>query len=795
MYTHHDVKLVVVVHRFVGASTIVVCLSGVAVLLGWQFDIELLKRLAPRFVAMNPVTAVAFILAAASLFLQLAQTSEIPRPTSVRAIIGSYLGVVLMVIGALNLLDSWFQLNLGIDQLLFHEKLSTSLGAAPNRMAPNTALSFCFIGFALMLLKRGTGNKLRLSDLFAFASFAIALFAVIGYVFVVKPFYTFLHFIPMSLHTALLLLLLSTAILYTYPEDGVSTIFISRSSGGVIARRLLPAMIALPILLGWLRLQGEAYGLYPREFGIAFHTTATIVLLVTIIWWNALRVDRTDRKRELAENESEEIRTFLDSIIENIPNMIFVKDAKDLRFVRFNKSGEQLLGISREEMLGKSDYDFFPKDEADFFTTNDREVLERKQLVDIAEEQIQTKNRGIRILHTRKIPLLDARGNPLHLLGISEDITDRKRAEELLRESEVRYRTLFDSIDEGYCIIQMIFDEQDKPVDYRFLVINPSFERQTGLRDALGKRMRELAPNHEEHWFDIYGRIALTGEPARFENRAEQLHRWYDVYAFRFGEPEDRQVAILFNDITERKQAAEALQHSNAQLEAANKELETFSYSVSHDLRAPLRHIDGFADLLSKKAFRDLDSTSQHYLSTISTSAKFMGQLIDDLLVFSRMSRSDIKRSVINPYSVIHEVIQQLNHETSNREIKWTIHPLPMVSADPMMLHLIFQNLIGNAVKYTRPRPAAEIEVGCKKGPGQFQFYVSDNGVGFDMKYVDKLFGVFQRLHRSDEFEGTGIGLASVQRIVHRHGGQTWAESTLGKGSTFSFSIPSIYET
>jgi PAS domain S-box-containing protein len=207
-----------------------------------------------------------------------------------------------------------------------------------------------------------------------------------------------------------------------------------------------------------------------------------------------------------------------------------------------------------------------------------------------------------------------------------------------LRESEERYRTLFDSIDEGFCIIEMIFDEQGKPVDYRFLEISPSFEKQTGLIGAQGKRMRELAPQHEAYWFEIYGRIALTGQPGRFQNRAEQLHRWYDVYAFRFGDPKNRQVAILFNDITERRRDEEKILKLNdelarqaAQLEAANKELEAFSYSVSHDMRAPVRYIDGFADLLQKHSGASLNEKGRRYLNTISESAKQMGALINDL--------------------------------------------------------------------------------------------------------------------------------------------------------------------
>ncbi|MFZ0450848.1 MAG: PAS domain-containing protein, partial [Desulfatiglandaceae bacterium] len=167
--------------------------------------------------------------------------------------------------------------------------------------------------------------------------------------------------------------------------------------------------------------------------------------------------------------------------------------------------------------------------------------------------------RGIRKFLTDKIPYRDEKGNIAGVIGFAQDITKLKLVENELSESEKRYRTLFNAIDEGFCIIEVIFDENEKPIDYRFIEINPSFEKQTGLINAQGKRMRELAPKHEDHWFEIYGKIAVTGQPARFVNRAEQLHRWYDVYAFRFGQPENRQVAILFKDITERKQVEEAL--------------------------------------------------------------------------------------------------------------------------------------------------------------------------------------------------------------------------------------------
>ncbi len=225
------------------------------------------------------------------------------------------------------------------------------------------------------------------------------------------------------------------------------------------------------------------------------------------------------------------------------------------------------------------------------------------------------------------------------------------------------------------------------------------------------------------------------------------------------------------------------------QLEAANKELESFSYSVSHDLRAPLRHIMGYAMLLQKKA-PQLDETTRHYLNTISESANQMGKLIDDLLAFSRMGRSEVKKGTADLGLVVKGIVEELQEETKGREIVWKVGELPEVFCDSSMLRLVFVNLISNATKFTRPRGKALIEIGCNPEADKFVFFVRDNGVGFDPKYKDKLFGVFQRLHHQDEFEGTGIGLANVRRVIHRPGGTAWDDGEIEKGATFYFSLP-----
>jgi signal transduction histidine kinase len=248
---------------------------------------------------------------------------------------------------------------------------------------------------------------------------------------------------------------------------------------------------------------------------------------------------------------------------------------------------------------------------------------------------------------------------------------------------------------------------------------------------------------------------------------------------------------LIHHDITERRRVADELKRRGELLEAANKELEAFSYSVSHDLRAPLRHIDGYATLLRKTIEQSLNEKGARYLQTISDAAKQMGQLIDDLLIFSRMGRQEMLRATVNLEQLIDSILAHLRSDLQGREILWTIAPLPEIRGDPAMLRQVFVNLLTNAIKFTSTKPRASIEIGVDRpSHAEIVIFFRDNGVGFDMEYAPKLFGVFQRLHRADEFEGTGIGLANVRRIVHRHGGRTWAEGVPGKGATFFIALP-----
>lgn len=652
-------------------------------------------------------------------------------------------------------------------------------------------------------------------------------------------------------------------------------------------------------------------------------------------------------------------------------------------------------------------------------------------------------------------PIHDRSGGIRGVVLVFRDVSAEHAAAKALRESESRYRTLFDSIDEGFCVIEMIFDDDGKPVDYRFVQINPAFERQTGLSDALGKRMRELAPAHEAHWFEIYGRIALTGEPLRFQNRAEQLQRTYDVYAFRFGNPEERKVAILFNDITEKhraqaeldrffslsldflcisssdgyfkrvspavtdvlgwsveeflstpfielvhpddrdatlreverqmvegfkvmhfenryrhkdgswrllawrsapygtamyatarditelKQMEEQLRRSNTRLEQnvqertqqlrqtneelehserrfraliehaidgisvvddghrflyvspglaalegssvgdlvgvsvlenlhpddvagavdsiaqaaaqpnrpipilwrrrhrdgewrwlegsvthlyddpavagivinyrdvterklsdarirqfaetlerSNRELQEFAFVVSHDLQEPLRKIQTFGDRLMVRNGEALDETGRDFVERIQSAAERSRLLIDDLLMFSRLSAAEKVFERVDLNSVVKGVVSDLEVLIEQVAGRVEVGALPVIDAHPTQMRQLLQNLIGNALKFRRSDVAPVVDISAEVKAGQAHVSIADNGIGFDEKYAERIFQVFKRLVGREEYEGSGIGLSVCRKIVEWHGGSISATSTPGVGSVFLVSLP-----
>ena len=764
----------------VSATAIFVVVAiGTVVLIGWQLDVGVFKALLPPFVAMNPATAVALILS--GLSLEALRNLASPRAR----IRGRVPAVAVTLIGALKLIGLIAHWSSGIDAILFGSRLEAA-APFPNRMAPNTAAGLFLAGVSLFLLH---GRRwLRLAQGLAFLTGLISLTALAGYAYGLQALYGVSTHIPMALQTAFALFLLSLGMLAVRSNEGLMRPLTAPGPGGATARRLLPSAALAALLIGWLRLLGQRRGLYREEVGVALIVVGAIALFSALIWWNARAIERAEAARADAEQALRKSEGFLESIVENLPSMVFVKDAEDLRFVRFNRAGEELMGITREELLGKSDRDLFPPEQADFFIATDREVLRGREAVEIPQEAIRTRH-GERLLHTRKVPVYDENGNPRYLLGISEDITARRRAEE-----EVQH--FFDLSLDMLCIAGF---------DGYFKRLNPAWVRTLGfsVEHLLAKPFIEsVHPEDRPATLEEATKLSEGVQTISFLNRygcSDGSYRWF-LWNATADLPRQRIYAAA-RDVTDRKRSEEEIETLNRELQkrvqelaALNRELEAFSYSVSHDLRAPLRHITGFAEMLAKHGAGTLDEKGNRLLGTISDSAKQMGRLVDDLLVFSRMGRSAMTSEAVTLRALVEDVRRELEVSGEAKGVTWAFNGLPRVHGDPRMLRMVLTNLLSNAVKYTAPRKDPRVEIGSFVESGETVIFVRDNGVGFDPRYAHKLFGVFQRLHSAEEFEGTGIGLANVRRIIDRHGGRTWAEGTVGAGATFYFSLPEAPE-
>jgi signal transduction histidine kinase len=517
----------------------VVIVIGLLVLAGWLFDVPELTGVIPGLATMKANTALAFVLAGASLWL-----THPGDGNHWRDLISKGCALGAASIGLITVCEYLFRRDLGIDQLLIQDTLSPG-AVFPGRMSPITALNLSLCGLALFLLDR---RPLRwLGELLGIGVLLISILALIGYAYGVPSLYDFSPFSSIAVNTAFSFSLTTLGILLARPEQGLMKIFSSDHLGGVIARRLMPAALLFPILLGWILLTGQRMGLYDSTFRLVLSAVSIVIVFSVLILWNA--------------------------------------------------------SLLRD--------------------------------VDLVRQETQMKLRAS-------------------------------------REAEV------------------------------------------------------------------------------------------------------------------------ALLQAKLELEAANKELEAFSYSVSHDLRSPLRSIDGYSRAVLEDYGELLPVEGRTFLEKVRNSASRMGELIDDLLKLSQVTRAEFRTVPVDLTRLAERILTELQQNHPERKVWYRVPPNLNAHGDSRLLQVVLENLLNNAWKYTSKHEQAEIEFGSLQEGDKTIYFVRDNGAGFEMDYADKLFGAFQRLHTTTEFPGTGIGLATVQRIIHRHGGRVWAEGAVNEGATFYFTLPTL---
>jgi len=505
-------------------------------------------------------------------------------------------------------------------------------------------------------------------------------------------------------------------------------------------------------------------------------------------------LDITERKRaeEKILNAAKEWSETFDSMADGVSI-----HTVGFEIINLNESLCRTLGKKKEELIGKKCYQLFHGQDAPISgcPLEGVKVTKKKKRIEIFEPHL---NIWLSVLCS---PICNEKGEIIRIVHVIRDITERKKAEEEVKQSLSLVRATLESTADG------------------ILVVN-----RDGKIESFNQRFLDMwhIPNSIVESRDDNQALAFVLDqlkfPEEFLKKVKELYAQpfegsYDLLEFkdgrvfeRYSKPQyigEKVVGRVwsFHDATERKRAEEEIRKLNeeleqrvlqrtSQLETANKELEAFSYSVSHDLRAPVRAIDGFSRILLEDYGDKYDPEGKRLVNIIRSNTKKMGELIDDLLALSRLGRKDIEISDINMDKLVKGLFDELGLDTNNGKVQFNIKHLPFAQGDQGMIRQVFANLLLNAIKFTKPKEAVEIEVGGYTDDSNNVYYVKDNGVGFDMQYKDKLFGVFQRLHSGDEFEGTGIGLAIVQRIIKRHGGIIWAEGKVNEGATFYFALP-----
>ena len=922
--------------------SIFIAVLGTLVIVGWFFDIPILQSVLPGLPTMKFNTALLFVL------LGLAAVSTDTRPR-----FSQFCAVVVIVIAVLTLAEYAFGWNAGIDEWLIRDNATRLIGGNfPGRMSVITAIDFACLGMSLLTLKR----QQVAAQIFVLLALALAFLAFTGYIYNSDSLASIFAFSTMALHTAVAFIVSALSILFIQTDTWLIQMVFNDRTSGIIIRKLLPVAVFVPLLVGWLRLQGQAAGLFPIEFGSALTAIVHIGIFLGVVAWMAFYLDRIDRERMNAEAEQKRILDDLERRVEERTAeltqanktliaseqrfRLLVNNVRDYaiymldlqgKVASWNEGATRIKGYQADEIVGQHF--------SCFYTIEDREQGVPQHLLKTAEHEGQGASEGWRVHKDgtqfwARVVISAVCDETSHLIGfaaVTQNLTESKRAEQALKESETRFRAMAEllpvpmqvsSVSKGEVLyanpafgdlVGFTPDElvgrksiefYDKPEDraaviaklkqdgflrnFEFRGRRPTdrqpfwayissqfitFDNELALMGVFvdvteQKRLEEVVKQSEallRHvleilpvglWItDAQGKIT-QGNPAGSQIWAGIKYVGIDQYGEYKGwrvdtgapiEPQDwaaaravikgetsineeveiecfdkthkyilnsaipllddkKQVlgAIVVNqDVTVIKQAELQLKRYADALEHSNQELEAFVYTASHDLQEPLWKIQAFGERLIAIDGDKLSTKGKDYLDRMTSASTRMRNLIDDLLSYSRVTTRKKAFIPVDLNQVVKFVLNDLELTIEKLDVSIEVDPLPVIDADDTQMRQLFQNLITNAIKFHAPDRSPFIQI---KGRSllheahndsidnhlalKYEIEVLDNGIGFDPKYAERIFGMFERLHGRNQFEGTGIGLAICQKVVLRHGGTIVARGEKGVGASFVVTLP-----
>lgn len=791
--------------RYIYAFAGIVGINAAITLLGWALNIDFLKQPLGKLPTMNPTTAVGLMVAGVAIVLIVKGKLQIAR----------LLALLVVGIGALKSLAIIYPyLDTQIDHWLFGENVQASFfNGFANNIALNTIVCFWLLGGAV-LLTCFTNTCIRtIAAYLAIFTTIVSYFAVIGNIYKVNALYGFANTYPMAIQTAVSFGLLSMAVLLLNSNYGFMQTYTSRFAGGSIARLLLPPIVFIPALLGYLRLWANNSYIVGTEMGVAILITLIITMLLGVTWILALALNKSDKARSEAELSLKKINTNLEKTVDSKTkelldyqfaldesSIVAITD-KDGTITHANDNFCRISKFERAELIGKKhniiNSGYHPKE---FFADLWKTILAGN--IWRGEVRNKAKDGSLYWVDTTIVPFLNEQKKPYQYVVIRVDITNKKMAEEALNqlnaslETRVKERTAeLQKANEEIAKRNIYFDQtQDAflavSFDGSFLDFNARFMQ------LLGYEKEELMPipfislvhqNDLDNSRKELENIALSGKTENFENRfrcKNGTYIWMQWNAVLY----NKNIYAVGRNVSLQKQQQEDLLLNTEKLNRANKELESYSYSVSHDLRAPLRAVNGFIQVIERQHVANIPPEMQTLFNHITANTLRMNNIIEDLLTLAKYGKQKLNLTPVDMKTLFTKVWN--NVQTTNPTAVLELADLPGIRADASMIEQVVINLLSNAIKYSGKVAEPHICVGYTESEKSITYFVKDNGAGFNMQHAYKIFDAFQRLHTSSDFEGTGVGLHLVKQIIENHGGSIWAEGKINEGATFWFSLP-----